>query len=85
MEKKNHFWSRKKNICNGYFQKVQAIFLCSTENMDFPKLVLDDKILMDILVLALMLIAIGIAFLIYHCTGMETFLLHGLTFSVLIV
>ncbi|CAM5122659.1 unnamed protein product [Natator depressus] len=36
------------------------------ENMDFPKLVLDDKILMDILVLALMLIAIGIAFLIYH-------------------
>ncbi|CAM4671606.1 unnamed protein product [Lepidochelys olivacea] len=34
--------------------------------MDFPKL--DDKILMDILVLALMLIAIGIAFLIYHCT-----------------
>ncbi|KAH1181219.1 hypothetical protein KIL84_002153 [Mauremys mutica] len=38
----------------------------STENMDFPKLVIDDKILMDILVLALMLIAIGIAFLIYH-------------------
>ncbi|CAM2110289.1 unnamed protein product [Caretta caretta] len=36
--------------------------------MDFPKLVLDDKILMDILVLALMLIAIGIAFLIYHRT-----------------
>ncbi|TFJ98109.1 cytosolic carboxypeptidase-like protein 5 [Platysternon megacephalum] len=34
--------------------------------MDFPKLVPDDKILMDILVLALMLIAIGIAFLIYH-------------------
>ncbi|XP_039366867.1 butyrophilin subfamily 2 member A1-like [Mauremys reevesii] len=34
--------------------------------MDFPKLVIDDKILMDILVLALMLIAIGIAFLIYH-------------------
>ncbi|CAM5173456.1 unnamed protein product [Eretmochelys imbricata] len=69
MEKKKNFWSRKKNLCNGYFQKVQAIFLfCSTENMDFPKLVLDDKILMDILVLALMLIAIGIAFLIYHRT-----------------
>lgn len=34
--------------------------------MDFPNLVLDNKMLTDIIVLGVMLIVIGIAFLIYH-------------------